>query len=408
MKFFLPALLVFFLLQQSHAQSAHIKFDHLTVKDGLPSRDGSPDIDINFVQQDEQGYIWIGTPDGLVRYDGYKLGLYPIGVDKDKGVYNNSVYSMISDENKRLWFTVGNNLYSYNRTSDNFTEYKYPNQAWNTFILPFLYFADSKGNLWEQVTDFSPGNSNHPGFGYNLVKFDQNNKSYEFFGKTQKGSHHLNFTSDNPLFRSATGGHQIWLGTKNGLYFYNDKNDRFDPYLIIKDTAKQKTVLQIFESRSEPGILWLNVLDHFSKQYGIERFDTRGKTFEDYSHYTNPGLSASNDTINQIYEDSRHRLWFATANGLMLFNRGSDKFASYLPADTDREAQKNQISRIVEAKNGTLWLACGKGILNFNPVTHLFMRYRANRNDPDALSSNEISGMLVDRSGAIWVATERV
>src|SRR5579872_5973660 len=113
----LLVLLLLISLQQGNAQSGHIKFDHLTVKDGLPSRDGSPDIDINFIQQDDQGYIWIGTPDGLVRYDGYKLRVYPLGVDKDKGVYNNSVYGMISDENKHLWFTVGNNLYGYNRSS---------------------------------------------------------------------------------------------------------------------------------------------------------------------------------------------------------------------------------------------------------------------------------------------------
>ncbi len=68
--------LLFFVVagQSGIAQSGHIKFEHLTEKDGLPSRDGSQEVDINFVQQDDQGYVWISTPDGLVRYNAINSG----------------------------------------------------------------------------------------------------------------------------------------------------------------------------------------------------------------------------------------------------------------------------------------------------------------------------------------------
>ncbi|HZY36233.1 MAG TPA: two-component regulator propeller domain-containing protein [Mucilaginibacter sp.] len=390
MKKYMLFLLLLIALQNSKAQSDHFKFDHFTVKDGLPSKNGSPDINVSFIQQDDLGYLWLGTDDGLIRFDGYNMHVYHLGNEKDKAVNNYGLRSMLIDENKNLWFTAGSDLFKYNRLTDSFTQYKYPKSKGNVFIFPYLSLADSKGNLWEEafVLNMTNLKDNHD----ELVKFDQNTKTYGFFGEYRD------------IFKSKTTGHRIWLGTNNGLFLYNDKEGKFDPFNLAADTAKQKSVYAIYEAPSEPGILWLSILDHFSKQRRIERFDIRNKTYKDYSHLTNPALTAANDTISNIFEDSKRRLWFGTSNGLLLFNRHTETFTNYAPADTDKKKHKNQINFIAEAKNGRLWMACGKGILNFDPETRQFQRLRASAGNPDALGSDDVNYLMIDHSGALWVS----
>jgi signal transduction histidine kinase/streptogramin lyase len=124
-----------------------------------------------------------------------------------------------------------------------------------------------------------------------------------------------------------------------------------------------------------------------------------------HPHNTSSLLTASNDTINDVYEDRQKRLWFASAKGLMLFNRKTETFTNYLSADTDKDARKDWIFSITEAKNGSLWLRCGKGLLHFDPETHLFQRYTANPDDPDAISQDFIYNLLVDRTGTLWAGS---
>jgi ligand-binding sensor domain-containing protein len=396
--------LLFFIIagQSGMAQSGHIKFDHLTEKDGLPSNNGLPPTDINFIKQDDQGYIWIGTQNGLVRYDGYKMQLYPLIFDNDKLDSKGALSSMVCDKNKTTWFTIGNSLYRYNRSADNFSLFRFFQKPGDYFFLPWFLFADIKGNLWGYIK--SDGVFNPRDRKYDLVKFDQKNKRFDYFGKTRSGAHRLDITEHDAIFQSITPEHQIWLGTKNGLYLYDNKEDNFRPYLQVTDTTKQKSVYSIYEAPSEPGILWMLVRDHLSKRYKIERFDISTKACKDFSHFGSPALTAANDTIRDIHEDKQHRLWFASDNGLMLFNRKTEIFTNYLPADTVQGIDKNHIYTITEAKNGALWLRCGKGVINFNPETKQFQRCVANPNNPTALSGNGADQLYIDRSGVFWVA----
>jgi len=394
-KILILQLLCIVALQITNAQPAQLKFDHFSIKEGLP------EPLIQFIKQDDQGYIWMGTQNGLVRYDGYKPRVYRLGITK-KGMSQSSVLlSMVEDENKNLWFSTGlMGLFKYNRSSDSFTQYKYPTSDTKQIVDPYFLFADKKGNLWGYNSNFITGQCN-------IVKFDQKKKQFNYFGKIQNGPGYmqyglgLNTGMPYSLFQSASPGQKIWMGTVNGLFLYNETDHKFHPWFTAADASKQRSIYNIYEAPSEPGILWYNVFDHLSKKYLFERMDTRNKSFKDYGAGT--GLIAPNDTISNIYEDSRRRLWFASRNGLLLFDRKKETFTRYTPADTDKEINKNQVYEIEEAKNGKLWLRCGKGLLNFDPVTHIFHRYIASR-DPSSLNSDQINHLLIDRSGTLWAS----
>jgi len=384
-------------LQITTAQPAQLKFDRFGVKEGLPDRL------VSFLKEDYLGYIWMGTQNGLVRYDGYKPKVYRPGITK-KGMSQTSVLlSMVEDDEKSLWFSTNVGLFKYNRSSNSFTQYNYPRNQTKEIFNPYFQFADKKGNLWGYNCNFITGRCN-------VVEFDTGKRRFNYFGKLQNGPDYLKYNMalntgmPYSLVQSAEPGGKIWMGASDGLFLYSETDHQFNPWPVQKDNPHKKSIYNIYEAPSEPGILWCNVFDRPSKRYMIERIDTHNKSSKDYNPDACCGLTLSNDTIRNIYEDSRSRLWFASGNGLMLFDRKKETFANYLPADSDKGSNKNRVYEIREAKNGSLWLRCGKGLLSFDPATHRFQRYTNDDRNPSSLSDNAINHLLIDRSGTLWAS----
>jgi len=388
MKKFLLLILLLTGIKCTYAQSTHIKFDHFTVKDGLPERQ------IRFIKQDNEGYIWVGTQNGLLRYDGYKPKVYRFGVDKDSYYQTCSSESMIIDNNNTIWVsTFGNGLFRYDRSADKFIQYKYPQQLGKkTTLVQVLSATDSNNNLWSFNRTF-------PRTHIELIKFNQDKQKFEYFNRDQKGSHYLE--PQDCYYISKTVGGTIWLGTSNGLYSYDQQADQYQLYPL--EATRHDTITNIYEPPSEKGILWLNKVDKQSRKFSILRLDTRTKTVKYFSHETDTHLNKGNDTINAVFEDSKHRLWFATPKGLLFFDRKTAEFTNYQTADTVKAEDKDEIHSINEAKNGTLWLTGSKFILNFDPVTKRFQRYKAIKDDPTSLNGEYIRSLLTDRFGSLFV-----
>lgn len=383
--------LLFAGLQNVFGQSSHLKFDNFTVKDGLPERQ------VQFVKQDDMGYIWVGTQNGLLRYDGYKPKVYRFGVDKDAFYQTCTVSSFIIDKNKTIWVsTLGNGLFRYDRSADKFIQYKYPQKHGAKITLTeTLATADNKNNLWAF-------NSNLLNSSSELINFNQATGRFENFNIKQKGTHHLDATHVFFIQKAIDG--TIWIGTDNGLFHYNYQEDKFhaDP---LRENAPQDSIYNIYEAFSEKGVLWLNTVERKSGKAHIVRFDTRSKIVKYFSHETNKNLIKANDTVYAFFEDSKQRLWLGTVNGLLLFNRKTGSFTPYLPVDTNKEANKNIIFRISEAKNGSLWLVCGQGILNFDPESQHFQRYTSIPDDPASIGSNNVRNVLIDYTGSLFAST---
>ncbi len=396
MKRYFIFLMLALVWQFSRAQPMQLKFDHYAEKEGLP------DALIISMSQDDQGYVWISTERGVAKYDGFKFQtLWWNSKYKEEGIVG--AISMIADEPDHLWFNSWSGIVKYNRIPDNFTYYQFhtpDGQSVPTNTVEF-FFADDKGYIWgTELADKK----------LRPVKFNTRDDRFTSagWGKTMSGG----IVLTAPLFRPRVPGGRVWAGTKNGLYFYDQRDDNFHPWFTTTDTIKQKTVIAIKGAATEPDILWLSVVDHRTKQTSIERVDTRNKTVRDFSHITDARLNASNDTLNDVYQDKQRRLWLATQRGLMLFNPQQFSFTPFIPHDGDRDIDKNRFSKITRAKDGSLWMVAGKtgwagagnGIINFDPVSRGFKRYFSRPGDPYSLSEGPVSGLLIDHSGVLWVS----
>jgi ligand-binding sensor domain-containing protein len=125
--------------QRGSRQEIH--FNHLFVKDGMP--EGR----VNVIVQDHQGYMWIGTQEGLVRYDGYSAKVYDFGIENP---YDQDVLALYLDREGRLWvggFPGG--LYLYEGSEDRFIKCKTassPEDTSSIFIIKMQ--EDRRGRLW--------------------------------------------------------------------------------------------------------------------------------------------------------------------------------------------------------------------------------------------------------------------
>src|SRR4051794_35985435 len=168
MKIILATLTALLLLHLCLAQNntAPLHFNLLSIKDGMP--EGT----VEDLLQDREGYIWIATQKGLVRYDGYATKVYDFGINDPYGI---TVRKLLEDSKGELWAGMDSGLYKYDRANDRFIPFiKKP-------IYPMS--EDKAGNLWVITYDLSYTKRN-------LILLDPITKKEVLFGIAGKGKHY--------------------------------------------------------------------------------------------------------------------------------------------------------------------------------------------------------------------------
>jgi len=222
------------------AQSTQLKdlhFNHLSVKSGLP--DGA----IFASLQDKEGYIWIGTQPGLVRYDGYTTKVYKFDAKDPIHTFINTIYE---DRSGELWVgTSYKGLYHYNRATDTFVNYTHNPKDVNSLGAGGVVSMhdDSDGNLWMILPDLD-GKMNY----VNL--FDTKKHQFKHYGILEKEHQHINASNYTNLFEDSKG--RIWIGSNNGIYDYAPAADKFIPHFASANPSQQKYIAPQQEDVAHP------------------------------------------------------------------------------------------------------------------------------------------------------------
>jgi ligand-binding sensor domain-containing protein/signal transduction histidine kinase len=366
----------------SKAQTSHVYFDRLDIKKGLP------ESYIRAMTEDSEGYMWIATQNGLVRYDGYNYKVYNLGSDKVNLSPVTNVLSIVAGEDKSLWVSVvGNGIFRYDRTKDSFEQFAYPAKRFFQYL--GIRVVDKRGDLWGLINQDQT---------IKIVRFDVRSKRYEFFSNTDKGNNYINSPDLYPPVRLLDGN--ILIGTDNGMYLYNGAGKPLTAFLAGTDTAKSIGVNPVYQAPSQPGLLWANLFHGHNIGLRVACIDIKtGKIIKEY--HASKNLDSIFDAgVNTIYEDKKQRLWFACTRGLSKLDRQTGKFTNYLTADT----AVTDLSRIVEDKNGKLWISPLDNLLYFDPDNGHYEYYRGKPGEPGAIVSGDITVKLVDRANTLWLS----
>jgi ligand-binding sensor domain-containing protein len=121
-----------------------IKFDRISIEKGLSQ------VTIYSLIQDYRGFIWIGTMDGLNKYDGYTFTIYRHDTCDSTSISNNRIRVIFEDSRKKLWIGTDHGLNVYDPDKDEFQSILNKSGKQNTISSNFIQAIceDHNGDMW--------------------------------------------------------------------------------------------------------------------------------------------------------------------------------------------------------------------------------------------------------------------
>ena len=411
--------------------SQTIRFEHLGIAEGL-----SQSV-VNAIIQDRTGFLWVGTEDGLNRYDGFQMKVFRPEPENPRSLSDRWITSLAEDAQGFLWVgTRQGGLNRYDPETGTFTHFRHEAGVADSLSddsIRALYAAD--GDLWvatangldvlETASDiflhFRAEPPNPQGLSSNSISaILKDDRNHIWIGTLDAGvsiydpvSRTFTVLQNDPLNPASLSHNRVlsitddmlgrvWVGAANGINLFSEaggdfvrfQNDAGDPYSLAGSA-----VLAIFSDRD--GGLWVGT------ESGLDRLDFETGRFVHHQHHQAIPNSLSNDTVRAIYEDRGGILWVGTFAGLNKYNRQQDHFAYYQHhPDQPNSLGGNRVQAIHVAPDRAVWIGTnGNGLDLFSPASQWFSHFRHDPSDPTTLGDDEVWSVLTDQDGQVWVGT---
>ncbi len=342
--------------------------------------------------EDKQGMLWIGTGEGLNSLD-RKTGhftVYKNNPEDSTSIGGNKIYSIYEDRENRLWIgTHSGGLNLMDRKTGKFRSYR-GNNGYLTFdkrsIVQRIY-EDNEGTFWIC------------GFGNGLFSFDPATGKFKAYYDSKDKIHSVSSTAVMDILETGPG--RYWVAT------YGGGIDRFDKATGIFE--------QIRENDSDPSSLSNNAVTGVIRDKqgtfwfatyggGVCKYDKGNTRFKSYKKNDKSGAGLSSNVILNIFEDHTGNIWIGTWGGGM--NKFNPQTGAFTPCKSMTDpSDENLINFISEDKNGMLWLGTTYGLKIYDPQKGLIKTYLHDAKDPNAISSNDISYIWIDKDNYIWCGT---
>lgn len=284
------------------------------------------------IYQDHIGYLWFGTWDGLNMYDGYRFTIFN---KNENGLSNPTINTIYEDKNGVIWVGTEGGLNKYNRKNKTFTSYRHnkflPSSVSNDTIT-FIY-QDSKDNYW--------------------------------------------------------------IGTRNGLNKFDPVNGVFFRYNVDQGMTDREVYHDIAEDSN--GKIWI------ASNRGIKIFDPETRSFFCFCDESGGEKNLISNIIWSVLIDRAGIVWIGSNKGLSSYNPSNRKFRHFLPHTENPDSLSfHDVYKIIEADNGMIWIATYGGGLNcYDKKTNTFERYNSSHSGSDDF----INTVYEDNSGIIWFGT---
>lgn len=362
--------------------------DKEIIFDQLPEKLGLSQSSINCILQDREGFLWIGTWSGLLRYDGYSTIVYHSGNAPGK-LKSNKITAIFEDHHGYLWVgTHMGGLFRFDKSTGTFLQFIHNVQ--DTGSLSHNYVncigEDQHGNLWV-------GTEN----GLNV--YDTiNNKFTTFFSRDNDSTSLANnIVTDIYLSPSK----DLWIATANGLskvVKQTSGNYTFRIYRYTQDIANQYHHNYIFKVREltlkGKTSLW------FCTIRGLKKLENGVIT-----NYTVPGKVPSYSFIRSMYVVPGNKPYIITGSekGLAFFDPVVNRFTKLLgDFDETVNLSHSTVTSIYLDRGGVLWVGTKKGLNKFDSYSKDFEAFRTISFDK---SKNIITGLRSSTDHGYWIAT---
>ncbi|GAO30242.1 DNA-binding response regulator, AraC family [Geofilum rubicundum JCM 15548] len=343
-------------------------FFNLTVKDGLSSNM------TNSIVQDQYGFMWIGTQEGLCRHDGYKMLYFQSGADPNS-LSSNNMSALLLDGDQ-LWIGTWDGLNVMDVQS-------FENKRLDTGkarVIRTIY-KDDAGHIWVGTSE-------------GILIFEKGTSSYHQITTANSGLSHNMIRS----FHQTPDG-DIWIGTYDGLNRYRKGViTSYDLKGDYKPLLQNNLICTIVPSfGDQDSVLWVGT------ETGLVRFNVNSL---DYSLYNSTNTSFSNEVIKTIYTPNDSLLILGTDFGLNIYNRttGSNDIYYHDPL-IDNTIVSNVIWEIFEDRQNRLWLITSNGVSIVDHSVPLYQFHEAYFFNDHPRIGNQVRDILIASDQTVWLAT---
>lgn len=385
-------------------------FRHLYVSDGLPNYSAIS------LTRDSTGFMWIGTTDGLCRYDGIRFKVYRYKGGDTTGISSDHINALFTASDGTLWVGTSAGLDRYNREKDVFERAGFQDNLTNAYTI----YEDSKGLLWigtenslfviskdHKITSFRDKISG------NAVKGIFEDSRGRLWIGTEKGLNCLEGMDGNyrnTLFTpfpekpdnrvvciTEDARRLLWVGMQNeGLCSFNPDTKAFTSYKVPEGLVNNHVRCI---TAAPGGNLWIGT------QEGISILDPVRKKFEKVVRIPGDETSLSQNSVFAIFKDNMESMWVGTYFGGVNISYAYDASFSVIK-DERNSISNNVVSSIIDDGKGNLWIGTEGGGLNyFNRAAGIFSYYKNEPNRNSSLRSNLVKVTYRDTDGNIWVGT---
>ncbi|HET9913702.1 MAG TPA: two-component regulator propeller domain-containing protein [Anaerolineales bacterium] len=375
-----------------------IRFEHLTIEDGLSQNAGLA------IFQDSKGYLWIGTQDGLNRYDGYNFKVYKHDPDNPSSISHNSILAIEEDKDGYLWIgTWDGGLNRFDPTAETFTQYRHdPNEPSSlSDDLVTSIKQDSSGALWVGTLG-------------GLDRYDPVTNAFDHFRNDTNNPDSLSSNAISVIFEDSQ--HQLWIGT-GAIGAEGAGLNRFDPSTgkatryqhkpSVSRSLSSNNIASIYESPD--GMFWIATGGFNLPGRGLNLFDPRTGATKRFLHDPSIPDSLSTNDLITLWGDSSGTLWIGTwTSGLERMELSQPGHFEHYQNDRffPDSLSGNEIWSLYKDRSGILWVGTSHSGINKLPANSgLFHLYRNVPSKPDSLGTNAVGAFAEDNAGNIWIAT---
>ncbi|MEI8204428.1 MAG: triple tyrosine motif-containing protein [Bacteroidota bacterium] len=312
--------------------------------------------------QDKYGYIWIGSTDGLYRFDGDNFKRYVHEKDNPKSLASNSCFPYLADSHGMLWIKTVSGLSILNTSTYIFRNFNYSDTLFNDFVSGVV--EDNTNTIWIS----SSGRKN-------LTKYEQAKDKFTTF--TVPDSLYIKNMRTFDLAQSKVGF--LYIATDNGVLTFNILNENFGKR--IPGTFPGYGDKLVFWPTqclwtSKDGTLYTG---YWNSPRGIIPIGVKPKESE-FTKYTNILVDDNFYNTSIITQKSDSELWVGTSlGGLFVFNTNSKKYVSIQHQPDNPlsfpDEQNPIISHIFKDKSGCTWFNVGNKIVKADPYDQLVKSY---------------------------------
>ncbi|MCB1051870.1 MAG: GHKL domain-containing protein [Acidobacteria bacterium] len=331
----------------------------------LALRDGLSQSSIYSISQDELGYLWLATEDGLNRYDGYHFTVYRQDPYDETSLPSNDISFVYPTKQGLVVGTWGGGLALMDPQAGTFRRMKGLGSPFIQVVFPW------ENQWWVGTLDD----------GITILQGEK--PSTHYTTQSDKGLNH------NRIWSIVSDWSQqgLLIGTEKGLLHFDFSSGRFQPILL--DQNPEPVVRSLL--RTKNGTIWVGTESGLFKMDSIQT-----------AQAMTPDQAP---IINVLLEDHLGRVWAGTyGQGLWLFS-GSQEPLVFTHRDGDPDSlSHDDIRSLFEDRSGLLWIGTRRGGLNkVNLKPSGFKHIR--KGSTSGLTHQEVSALYEDQTGRLWVGT---